>query len=56
MDFKITELQGFTHQIGHLVSQMDYIIRKAEGLCTEAGGIRRTGLEGALCLLGRFGL
>jgi uncharacterized damage-inducible protein DinB len=24
MVYKITELQGFTHQIGHLVSQMDY--------------------------------
>ncbi|KEZ49095.1 DinB family protein [Metabacillus indicus] len=24
MDYKITELQGFTHQIGHLVSQMEY--------------------------------
>jgi hypothetical protein len=31
-------------------------IRKAEGLCSEACGIRRIGLEGVLCLLGRFGL
>ncbi len=31
-------------------------IRKAEGLCSEVGGISQIGLEGALCLLGRFGL
>jgi hypothetical protein len=30
--------------------------RKAEGLCSEAGGIRRIGHEGVLCLLGRVGL
>ncbi|WP_172254092.1 hypothetical protein [Bacillus haikouensis] len=29
---------------------------KAEGLCTKAGGIRRSDLEGVLCLLGRIGL
>ncbi|MFI8685793.1 DinB family protein [Rossellomorea sp. NPDC077527] len=25
MEYKVTELQGFTYQIGHLVSQMDYV-------------------------------
>jgi hypothetical protein len=31
-------------------------VRKAEGLCSEAGGIRRIGHEGVLCLLGRVDL
>ena len=25
LEYKVTELQGFTYQIGHLVSQMDYV-------------------------------
>jgi hypothetical protein len=31
-------------------------VGKAEGLCSEAGGIRRIGHEGVLCLLGRVDL
>jgi hypothetical protein len=31
-------------------------VGKAEGLCSEAGGISRIGHEGVLCLLGRVDL